>query len=162
MSTLSIKIGAVLDGSFSSTMTGSTGQLSRLGSTIRQLDLSMQSVSKFKQLTRDSLTAKKSWKDLEGQVKSLAKQIKLTEKPSKALQTEFNKVKLSTSKAKAAYLHKREALYQLNLEIRKSGQNIESLVRSQLKLGASAEKPLSCTWFSYKKTARGFSTESKP
>ncbi|WP_339045304.1 phage tail tape measure protein [Candidatus Mesenet endosymbiont of Agriotes lineatus] len=140
MSTLSIKIGAILDGSFSSTMAGSSAQLSRLGNTIKQLDLSMQSVSKFKQLTRDSLTAKKSWKDLEGQVKSLAKQIKLSENPSKALQTEFNKIKLSTSKAKAAYLHKREALYQLNLEIRKSGQNIESLVRSQLKLGASAEK----------------------
>ncbi|XGA08897.1 MAG: phage tail tape measure protein [Wolbachia endosymbiont of Xenopsylla cheopis] len=140
MSILSIKIGAVLDGSFSSTMAGSSAQLFRLGSTIRQLDLSMQSVSKFKQLTRDSLIAKKSWKDLEGQVKSLAKQIKLSENPSKALQTEFNKVKLSTSKAKAAYLQKREALHQLNLEIKKSGQNIESLIRNQLKLGASTEK----------------------
>ncbi len=68
MSTLLIKIGAILDGSFSSTMTGSTTQLSRLGSTIRQLDSSMQSVSKFKQLSRDSLVAKKSWRDLEGQV----------------------------------------------------------------------------------------------
>ncbi|WP_339048006.1 phage tail tape measure protein [Candidatus Mesenet endosymbiont of Phosphuga atrata] len=140
MSTLSIKIGAILDGSFSSTMAGSSAQLSRLGSTIRQLDLSMQSASKFKQLTRDSLIAKKSWKDLEGQVKSLAKQIKLSENPSKALQTEFNKVKLSTSKAKAAYLQKREALHQLNLEIRKSGQDTESLIRNQLKLGASTEK----------------------
>ncbi|GHM58167.1 MAG: hypothetical protein sGL2_03170 [Candidatus Mesenet longicola] len=140
MSILSIKIGAVLDGSFSSTMAGSTTQLARLGSTIGQLDLSMQSVSKFKQLARDSLIAKKSWKDLEGQVKSLAKQIKLSENPSKTLKAEFDKVKLSTSKAKAAYLQKREALHQLNLEIKKSGQNIESLIRNQLKLGASTEK----------------------
>lgn len=55
MSTLSVKIGAVLDGSFSSAMTGSSAQLSRLGGTIRQLDASMKSVSKFKELSRNTL-----------------------------------------------------------------------------------------------------------
>ena len=67
MSTLSVKIGAILDGSFSSTMTGSSKQLFRLGSTIRQLDTSMKTVSKFKQLSHDAFIAKKFWRDLEVQ-----------------------------------------------------------------------------------------------
>ncbi|MFP3015914.1 MAG: phage tail tape measure protein [Wolbachia sp.] len=140
MSTLSVKIGAVLDGSFSSAMTGSSAQLSRLGSTIRQLDTSMKSVSKFKELSRDTLVAKRSWKGLEVQVKSLAKQIKTTEKPSKTLKAQFDKAKESAIKAKTAYLQKRDTLHALSEEFKKSGKNIQSLIRDQDKLGASANR----------------------
>ncbi len=55
MSTLSVKIGAILDGSFNSAMAGSSAQLSRLGGTIRQLDASMKSVSKFKEFVKDKI-----------------------------------------------------------------------------------------------------------
>ncbi|WP_250294772.1 phage tail tape measure protein [Wolbachia endosymbiont of Oedothorax gibbosus] len=140
MSTLSVKIGAVLDGSFSSAMTGSSAQLSRLGGTIRQLDTSMKSVSKFKELSRNTLVAKRSWKGLEVQVTSLAKQMKTTEKPSKDLKAQFDKAKESAIKAKTAYLQKRDTLHALSEEFKKSGKNIQSLIRDQHKLGASAEK----------------------
>ncbi|MFP3023215.1 MAG: phage tail tape measure protein, partial [Wolbachia sp.] len=85
MSTLSIKIGAVLDGSFSTVIKGSSSQLTHLGENIRKLDSSLKSVSKFKQLGHDVLTSKRSWKGFEDQVKSLAKQMKAIEKPSKTL-----------------------------------------------------------------------------
>ncbi|MDG7056553.1 MAG: phage tail tape measure protein [Wolbachia endosymbiont of Penenirmus auritus] len=137
---LLIKIGAVLDGSFSSTMTGSSAQLSRLGSTVKQLDASMKSVSKFKELKHGALTAKVSWNKLEKQVTSLVKQIKSTEKPSKTLKAKFDKAKESAMKAKAAYLQKRDALHAFSEEVRKSGKNIQSLIKDQYKLGASAEK----------------------
>lgn len=139
MSTLSIKIGAVLDGSFNAVIKGSSGQLSRLGGNIRQLDSSLKSVSKFKQLGSDVLASKKSWKGFEDQVKSLAKQMKAVEKPSKTLKAEFDKAKASATKAKEAYLKKRDSLHSFNEEVRKSGRNIKSLVSDQHRLGSSIE-----------------------
>uniref|UniRef100_UPI00333F1EBC phage tail tape measure protein n=1 Tax=Wolbachia endosymbiont (group B) of Pilophorus perplexus TaxID=3066160 RepID=UPI00333F1EBC len=139
MSTLSIKIGAVLDGSFSTVIKGSSSQLTHLGENIRKLDSSLKSVSKFKQLGHDVLTSKRSWKGFEDQVKSLAKQMKAIEKPSKTLKAEFDKAKTSAIKAKEAYLKKRDALHSFNEEVRKSGRNIKSLVSNQYKLGSSVE-----------------------
>ncbi|BET37311.1 phage tail tape measure protein [Wolbachia pipientis] len=139
MSVLSIKIGAVLDGSFNTVIKGSSGQLTRLGENIRKLDSSLKSVSKFKQLGSDVLTSRRSWKGFEDQVKSLAKQMKAIEKPSKTLKAEFDKAKTSATKAKEAYLRKRDALHSFNEEVRKSGRNIKSLVSDQYKLGSSIE-----------------------
>ncbi|WP_395460379.1 phage tail tape measure protein [Wolbachia endosymbiont (group B) of Myelois circumvoluta] len=139
MSTLSIKIGAVLDGSFNTVIKGSSSQLTHLGENIRKLDSSLKSVSKFKQLGHDVLTSKRSWKGFEDQVKSLAKQMKAIEKPSKTLKAEFDKAKTSAIKAKEAYLKKRDALHSFNEEVRKSGRNIKSLVSDQYKLGSSIE-----------------------
>ncbi|WP_353278529.1 phage tail tape measure protein [Wolbachia endosymbiont (group A) of Udea olivalis] len=139
MSTLSIKIGAVLDGSFNTVIKGSSSQLSNLGENIRKLDSSLKSVSKFKQLGSDVLTSRRSWKGFEDQVKSLAKQMKAIEKPSKTLKAEFDKAKFSATKAKEAYLRKRDALHSFNEEVRKSGRNIKSLVSDQYKLGSSIE-----------------------
>ncbi|BET29205.1 hypothetical protein wCauATS_14070 [Wolbachia pipientis] len=139
MSVLSIKIGAVLDGSFNTVIKGSSSQLTRLGENIRKLDSSLKSVSKFKQLGHDVLTSKRSWKGFEDQVKSLAKQMKAIEKPSKTLKAEFDKAKFSATKAKEAYLRKRDALHSFNEEVRKSGRNIKSLVSDQYKLGSSIE-----------------------
>ncbi|WP_264336564.1 MULTISPECIES: phage tail tape measure protein [unclassified Wolbachia] len=139
MSVLSIKIGAVLDGSFNTVIKGSSSQLSNLGENIRKLDSSLKSVSKFKQLGSDVLTSRRSWKGFEDQVKSLAKQMKAVEKPSKTLKAEFDKAKFSATKAKEAYLKKRDALHSFNEEVRKSGRNIKSLVSDQYKLGSSIE-----------------------
>ncbi|WP_264329733.1 MULTISPECIES: phage tail tape measure protein [unclassified Wolbachia] len=139
MSVLSIKIGAVLDGSFNTVIKGSSSQLTRLGENIRKLDSSLKSVSKFKQLGSDVLTSRRSWKGFEDQVKSLAKQMKAIEKPSKTLKAEFDKAKFSVTKAKEAYLRKRDALHSFNEEVRKSGRNIKSLVSDQYKLGSSIE-----------------------
>ncbi|BET35772.1 MULTISPECIES: phage tail tape measure protein [Wolbachia] len=139
MSTLSIKIGAVLDGSFSTVIKGSSSQLTHLGENIRKLDSSLKSVSKFKQLGHDVLTSKRSWKGFEDQVKSLAKQMKAIEKPSKTLKAEFDKAKTSAIKAKEAYLKKRDTLHSFNEEVRKSGRNIKYLVSDQHKLGSSIE-----------------------
>ncbi|WP_250294802.1 phage tail tape measure protein [Wolbachia endosymbiont of Oedothorax gibbosus] len=186
MSTLSVKIGAILDGSFNSAMTGSNAQLSRLGGTIRQLDTSMKSVSKFKELSRNTLVAKRSWKGLEVQVTSLAQKgktlkaafdeanasvakakeaylqkkdetskVKLNEakklaaeakkaysqhKKDKTFEADFDKAKKEAKEGRLAYLQKRGALHAFSEEVRKSGKNIQSLIRDQHKLGASAEK----------------------
>ncbi|WP_338405973.1 phage tail tape measure protein [Wolbachia endosymbiont (group A) of Longitarsus flavicornis] len=143
MSMLSIKIGATLDGSFNNAMTGSAAKLSKLGDSIRQLDSSMKSVSKFKQLNHDALEAMKNWKEAEKKAKesatAIAKEKKEKKEPSEALRNEFEKLKASASKAKEAYIKKRDALHTLNEEIRKSGKDVKSLVRDQTKLGSSIE-----------------------
>ncbi|WP_341820105.1 hypothetical protein [Wolbachia endosymbiont (group A) of Andrena bucephala] len=93
MKAISIVIGATLQSSFNSTIAGSTKQLSRIGSTIKQLESSSKSVSKFKQLSHDALLARRSWNELEIKTKSLAQQIKNAEEPSKSLQNEFTRSK---------------------------------------------------------------------
>lgn len=137
MKTISIIIGATLQSSFNSTIAGSTKQLSRIGSTIKQLESSSKSVSKFKQLSHDALLARRSWNELEIKTKSLAQQIKNAEAP---LQNEFTRSKAAALKAKTAYLQKRSALHLLRTEVSKSGRDIKSLVRDQVKLGSSIEK----------------------
>ncbi|APR98630.1 phage tail tape measure protein [Wolbachia endosymbiont of Folsomia candida] len=143
MSMLSIKIGAALDGSFNSTMKGSAAKLAGLGDSIRQLDSSMKSVSKFKQLNHEALETMKNWKNLEKKVKdtavAIAKEKKEKKGPNKALKAEFDELKASATKAKEAYVKKRDALRTLNEEVRKSGKDIKSLVKDQNKLGSSIE-----------------------
>ncbi|WP_341822289.1 phage tail tape measure protein [Wolbachia endosymbiont (group A) of Clivina fossor] len=137
MSTLSVKIGAILDGSFNSAMAGSSAQLSRLGGTIRQLDTSIKSVSKFKELSSGVSVAGQSWRKLERRVKALAQEMKKTEKPSKDLKAKFDKASTSVIKTRTDYLKKKEALRVFSEELRKSGRDIKSLIRDQDKLGAS-------------------------
>ncbi|WP_265014728.1 phage tail tape measure protein [Wolbachia endosymbiont (group B) of Camptogramma bilineatum] len=140
MKAISIVIGATLQSSFNSTMAGSTKQLSRIGSTIKQLESSSKSVSKFKELSHDALLARRSWNELEIKTKSLAQQIKNAEEPSKSLQNEFTRSKTAALKAKTAYLQKRSALRLLRTEFSKSGRDIKSLIGDQAKLGSSIEK----------------------
>ncbi|UPA54526.1 hypothetical protein MWH06_04175 [Wolbachia pipientis] len=80
---LSIKIGATLDGSFNNAMTGSATKLSKLGDSIKQLDSSMKSVSKFKQLNHDALEAMKNWKEAEKKAKKPAAVIAKEKKEKK-------------------------------------------------------------------------------
>ncbi len=140
MKAISIVIGATLQSSFNSTIAGSTKQLSRIGSTIKQLESSSKSVSKFKQLSHDALLARRSWNELEIKTKSLAQQIKNTGAPSKSLQNEFTRSKTAALKAKTAYLQKRSALHHLRTEFSKSGRDIKSLIGDQVKLGSSTQK----------------------
>ncbi len=140
MKAISIVIGATLQSSFNSTIAGSTKQLSRIGSTIKQLESSSKSVFKFKQLSHDALLARRSWNELEIKTKSLAQQIKNTGAPSKSLQNEFTRSKTAALKAKTAYLQKRSALHHLRTEFSKSGRDIKSLIGDQVKLGSSIEK----------------------
>ncbi len=140
MKAISIVIGATLQSSFNSTMAGSTKQLSRIGSTIKQLESSSKSVSKFKELSHDALLAWRSWNELEIKTKSLAQQIKNAEEPSKSLQNEFTRSKTAALKAKTAYLQKRSALRLLRTEFSKSGRDIKSLIGDQAKLGSSTQK----------------------
>lgn len=137
MSTLSIKIGAVLDGSFNTVIKGSSGQLFRLGENIRQLGSSLKSVSKFKQLSGDLSSSKKSWIDLTKQARDLAKKIQATSTPTKTLLVQFDKAKISATKAKEAFLKKREALQAMSQGIKDSGRTIQSFINSQSKLESS-------------------------
>ncbi|GFY65140.1 phage tail tape measure protein [Trichonephila inaurata madagascariensis] len=114
-------------------MAGSSKQLSRLGGTIRQLDTSMKSVSKFKELSSGVSVAGQSWRKLERRVKALAQEMKKTEKPSKDLKAKFDKASASVIKTRTDYLKKKEALRVFSEELRKSGRDIQSLIRTCLK-----------------------------
>lgn len=137
---LQIEIGAVLSGNFGATLSSGINQLSKLGSTIKQLESSSRNIGKFIDLRKSTLLAKNEWHQAEAQVKSLAQTMNQAENPSNQMIQSFEKSKVAASKAKQAYLEKRDALQILSTKLLKTGVSTGSLVAEQTKLGASLEK----------------------
>ena len=137
---LNIEIGAVLKGGFGATISSGMDQLSKLGSTIKQLEASSKNIGKFTSLQQSTLSAKRDWADTEAQVKSLATSMKSLDAPSSELAASFEKSKIAASKAKQAYLEKRDALHSLGTKLKQSGVDMNSLSLEQTKLGTSIDK----------------------
>jgi chromosome segregation ATPase len=137
---LQIEIGAVLSGSFGATMSSGMSQITKLGSTIKQLESSSKSIGQFQNLKQSTLTAKNEWAQAEAQVKSLASEMRQVTNPSSEMATSFEKSKNAASKAKQAYLEKRDALHNLGVKLKQSGVDMRSLSFEQAKLGSSIDK----------------------
>ena len=136
---LSVSIGAALKNSFTTALSSSTKQLSRLGSSIKKLESQGKSIATFDKLKRETLEAKRAWHAAEFEIKQLAAALKATQNPSKALQQSFEKAKQAASKSKEAYLKKRTSLMQLSHQMRKSGLEMQKLSSQQGRLGRSVE-----------------------
>lgn len=136
---LSVSIGAALKNSFTTALSSSTKQLSRLGSTIKKLESQGKSIATLDKLKRETLDAKRAWNAAESEVKQLVTALKATQNPSKELQKSFEKAKQAASKSKAAYLKKRSSLVQLSNQMRKSGMDMQRLSSQQVRLGRSVE-----------------------
>jgi TP901 family phage tail tape measure protein len=137
---LQIEIGAVLRNGFGTTISSGMNQLSKLGSTIKQLEASSKNIGKFTGLQQATLYAKKDWADAEAEVKSLAIAMRSVDAPSSEMSAGFEKSKVAASKAKQAYIEKRDALHNLGDKLRQSGVDMSALAAEQTKLGASFDK----------------------
>jgi TP901 family phage tail tape measure protein len=137
---LQIEIGAVLKGGFGATISSGMNQLSKLGTTIKQLEASSKNIGKFNALKTSTLSAKKDWADAEKQVKSLAMAMQSVDAPSSKMVANFEQSKIAASKAKQAYIEKRDALHSLGTKLKQSGVDTNSLAAAQTKLGASIDK----------------------
>jgi TP901 family phage tail tape measure protein len=137
---LQIEIGAALRGGFGATISSGTNQLSKLGSTIKQLEATSKNIGKFTGLRQATLAAKKEWADAEAQVKSLAASMKSVKSPSAEMVASFEKSKIAASKAKQEYVEKREALHSLGAKLKQSGVDMKALSTQQTKLGLSINK----------------------
>src|SRR5580700_6134659 len=105
--TLSVVIGATLQGGFGATITSGRNQLLQLGQTIKQLENTSRSITTFQTLHQDMLLAKQGWGEAEAQVKSLAQQMNQATGSSQALQHSFTQSQKAALNAKQAYLEKR-------------------------------------------------------
>jgi hypothetical protein len=86
---LQIEIGAVLKNGFGATISSGMNQLSKLGSTIKQLEASSKNIGKFTGLQQATLSAKKDWADAEAEVKALATQMRSIAAPSAEMSNAF-------------------------------------------------------------------------
>ncbi|GHT98745.1 hypothetical protein FACS1894126_4520 [Alphaproteobacteria bacterium] len=135
---VSVVIGAALSSGFKEAISTSQTDFFRLGGIIKELDSSTLGVaSKFQDLQRKTLEAKRAWAESEAEVKRLAVALKSTENPSAAMVREFEKSKNAAAKAKDAYIGKRDALHNLSEQIKSSGNDIGTLISQQSKLGSS-------------------------
>lgn len=137
---LAVTIGAALQGGFKSVMGESTNQISRLGSTIRQLETDSKRINAFRSMSTDIGSAKRSWTEAESQVRRLALGMASTAEPTKTMQREFEKAQIAAGRAKDSFLRKRDALHNVRMEMVAAGQNIGSLAADQIRLGASVDR----------------------
>lgn len=137
---LAVTIGAALQSGFKSVMGESTSQISRLGSTIRQLETDSKRINTFRSMSSEAISTKRAWQEAENQVRRLALGISSTTEPTKAMKAEFEKAQILSGRAKDAFLRKRDALHNVRMEMVSTGQNIGSLTADQLRLGSSIER----------------------
>lgn len=137
---LAVTIGAALQSGFKSVLGESTSQISRLGSTIRQLETDSKRINTFRSMSTDIGSAKRSWMEAESQVRRLALGMASTAEPTNAMQREFEKAQIAAGRAKDAFLRKRDALHNVRMEMAATGQNISNLSADQIRLGASIDR----------------------
>ena len=132
---VSVIIGAELGAGFTGAFGSAEKQLNTLGSAIKTLGKTSDNVTAFQTLSRDTLEAKRQWKDAEAEVKRLATAMQKTDAPSKQMQTEFRNAKKEASLAKTAYEQNRVALSQMSDTLKKAGVNTSELTKEQSRLG---------------------------
>ncbi len=132
---VSVIIGAELGAGFSGAFGSAEKQLNTLGSAIKKLSSTSDNVTAFRDLGRDTLEAKRQWKDAEAEVKRLATAMRQTDTPSKKMQAEFRNATKEASLAKTAYKQNRVALIQMSDSLKKAGVNTSELTKEQSRLG---------------------------
>ena len=115
---VSVVIGAELGGSFKGAFGSAQKQLGTLGNAIKGLNSTSANIKSFKALGRDTLEARREWKSAEAEVAKLAQAIRATDKPSKALQTNFRNAKKEAALAKSAYKQNSTALSQMSTTLK--------------------------------------------
>lgn len=115
--------------------------LSRLQSQYRSALSEMQSasgkLSAFGQMKRETEEVRKAWQQGQADVARLAREIRSTDAPSKALATSFAAAKREAQAAKQAFKDKQLALEGLRRELKASGTAANDASAQQAKLRAS-------------------------
>lgn len=136
---VSVVIGAELGISFKGAFGSAQKQLGTLGNAIKGLNSTSTNIKSFKALGRDTLEARREWKSAEAEVAKLAQAIRATDKPSKALQTNFRNAKKEASLAKSAYQQNRMALSQMSATLKTAGIDTKNLTAEQTRLGKALD-----------------------
>lgn len=132
---VSVIIGAELGAGFSGAFGSAEKQLNTLGSAIKKLSSTSDNVTAFQNLNRETLEAKRQWKDAEAEVKRLAIAMQQTDNPSKKMQAEFRNATKEATLAKNAYNQNRISLSQMSDSLKKAGVNTSELTKEQSRLG---------------------------
>ena len=136
---VSVIIGAELGGSFRGAFSTAQKQLGSLGKAIKGLNTTSENAKAFKALGRATVDAKREWKDAEAHVASLARAIRTTDAPSKAMLANFSAAKKEAGLAKSAYRQNRTALSEMSSSLKAAGVDTRNLTAEQTRLGKSLE-----------------------
>lgn len=136
---VSVIIGAELGGTFKGAFTSSKQQLETLGRSIKQLNNASENIDAFKDLQKETLSARQQWTAAEADVKRLADEIKNTDKPTKELNTNFRNAKKDAAIAKTAYQQNKAALKEMSESLKTAGVNTKELTTEQTRLGQALE-----------------------
>lgn len=132
---VSVIIGAELGAGFSGAFGSAEKQLNTLGSAIKKLNYTSDNITAFQNLGRETLEAKRQWKDAEAEVKRLATAMQQTDNPSKKMQAEFRNATKEASLAKNAYKVNSATLSQMSAALKTAGVNTSELTKEQSRLG---------------------------
>lgn len=136
---VSVIIGAELGGSFKGAFGSAQKQLGTLGNAIKSLNTASDNVKAFKELGRNTLDARREWKNAEAEVSKLAQSMRATDTPSKTLQANFRNTKKEAALAKSAYQQNRSALSELSATLKSAGVDTKNLTTEQTRLGKALD-----------------------
>ncbi|MFI3241227.1 MAG: phage tail tape measure protein [Alphaproteobacteria bacterium] len=137
--TVSVMIGATLGGTFKTALGSAQNSINALGGVIKKFDNDSKQISSFRQLQKATLKTNQEWKQAQSEVSKLAREISTTDKPSKTLQSNFNKAKKEASLAKQAFLQNKNATREMGDALTKAGINTSNLTKEQTRLIKSSE-----------------------
>ena len=129
---LAIKVG--FDGS--AVEKGLTRLQSQYRGTLAEMQSASGRLSAFGQLKRDTEEARKAWQQAQAEVARLAREMRGTEAPSKALAGSFAAAKREAASAKQAFTQQQSALETLRRELKAAGSSVNELGAQQAKLRA--------------------------
>lgn len=116
------------------------GSLQQLSQKAIKAQSSLKSINAFATLKNQTVAAEKAWKSATGEVASLARELKRTEKPTQAQTREFTKAKKAAAQLKNEYKKNSLKLNDMRRSMKLAGVSTASLSIEQQKLKSSFQQ----------------------
>ena len=128
-------IGAQLGSAFHSTFMAADRRVEALGTSIRNLASTSSRIDEFKLLKRETLLAKKDWREAELNLRRLGDVMGWVKKPGKELRDAFKQARREAAQAKLAYQSNASGLHEMGKALRAVGVDARNLTSEHKKLG---------------------------
>ncbi len=128
---ISILIGADLGKSFRDSFGKANKQLSALGDAIKKVNEKVSQTESFRKSSRATKEASIAYKQAKQELNILSKEIRATDSPSKVLQNNFRKAKISADNARKSFIETATATRAMGKALSASGVNFKTFNQQQ-------------------------------
>lgn len=137
---VAVRVGAALEGSFSSVFGGATRQIARLGEAVAEVENRTAKVGRMRELQIQTSAAMGKWREAEERAKAYGRALSEIERPTAAQVKRLEQLREAADRARMAYRQNQQELARLDGELRRAGVDTERLAVEEGRLGQAVEK----------------------